>query len=138
MCGRRGTLVKSQTVKSLAISDIDEDLRLEIFSLCMDPRCEMAYYSADYGHLYLQRNLKKPLDFKELSEVRYACYCHEITIDQLRHMVLKENARTIKDIFFKKPIIVDQCIKNNPFGCSCMPDVMKMVEEILQGKSGEL
>jgi len=121
------------------INKIDESLSLEIFSLCMSPDCEMAYYSADYGYILLQRDIKVPIDFKNDADIKYACYCNEITIDDIRHAVLKEYASTVKDIFrFKGKVIVEKCKLNNPFGCSCIADINKMIEEIKLGNSGIL
>lgn len=139
MCGTTGALVKSKTVERLVEKDIEDNLfKYEIFSLCMDKACEMAYFSADYGYLYLQRDVKTPIDFKDDAEVKYACYCHQITIDDVREAVLKHHARTVKDIMLHQPIIVEKCQHHNPFGCSCMADIKKMIEEIQLGLSGEL
>ncbi len=139
MCGTSGALVSHETVQYLRSEPYKEDLRLEIFSLCMHPDCEMAYYSADYGYLTLQREMTTPIDFKADASEKYACYCNKITIDDIRHAVLKEHASHIKDIFrFRGPIIVEKCKLNSPFGCSCIADINKMMEEIKQGKSGEL
>jgi bacterioferritin-associated ferredoxin len=140
MCGTTGALVKSKTVESLVNQDIDEgSFKYEIFSLCMDKTCEMVYFSADYGYLYLQRDVVMPIDFKEDAEIKYACYCHQITIDDVRKAVLKHHASSVKDIFMShQRIIVEKCQSNNPIGCSCMADIKKMIEEIKLGLSGEL
>ncbi|MCH4890058.1 (2Fe-2S)-binding protein [Acidaminobacter sp. JC074] len=138
MCGKTGYLVPSQTVEKLVGNLEPGVFKLEIFSLCMDQACEMAYFSADYGYLYLQRQIKVPLDYKEDADKKYACYCHEITLDALRHAVLKEGASSVKDVLKKKPVIVSQCQSNNPFGCSCLADMNKRIEEIKLGLSGEL
>ncbi len=140
MCGTIGALVPSQTVENLVMEVVEAGaFKLEIFSLCMDKDCEMAYFSADYGYLYLQRQLKVSVDYKEDAEKKYACYCHEITLDMLREAVLKEGASSVKDILDKsKPVIVDKCKENNPFGCSCLADMNKRIEEIKLGLSGDL
>lgn len=116
----------------------DLDLRVEIFSLCMSNDCEMAYFSADYGYLYLLRDVSTPIDFKDESTIKYACYCHEITIDELRHAVLNEGINNAKAFLRNKPVIVERCQQSNPFGCHCMADINKMIDEIKLGKSGEI
>jgi len=135
MCGTIGALVNSKTVENIVIDEIEEGvLKHEILSLCMDKGCEMAYFSADYGYLYLQSGLKVSLDYKSDVEVRYACYCKKLTVEQLKNLVLKEGARTIKDVFrFYSPIIVEECKIKNPFGYCCIPDVKKMIDDILIG-----
>lgn len=139
MCGSVGALVPSKTVESLINVRLESPLTLEIFSLCMSADCEMAYFSADYGYLYLQRDISVPIDFKDDADVKYACYCNEITIDDIRHAVIKEHASSIKDIFrFKGKVIVEKCKVTSPFGCSCIADINKMIEEIKLGKSGQL
>jgi len=133
MCGTTGALVNSKTVESISNTTFEDcHYPLEIFSLCMEPSCEMAYFSADYGYLLLQRDLKVPLDYKDDVDARYACYCQEITIDQVRHAVLKDHVRTVKEFFkYQRPIIVEDCKTQNPFGCCCIPDIKKMIEDIL-------
>jgi len=137
MCGTTGALVNSKTVESISKVSFEAcHYPLEIFSLCMEPSCEMAYYSADYGYLLLQRDIKVPLDYKDDVEDRYACYCNNITIDQVRHAVLKEHISTVKEFFkYQKPIIVENCKTKNPFGCCCIPDIKKMIEDILNEKT---
>jgi len=133
MCGTTGALVNSKTVESISNTTFEDcHYPLEIFSLCMEPSCEMAYFSADYGYLLLQRDIKVPLDYKDDVDDRYACYCHEITIDQVRHAVLKDHVRTAKEFFkYQRPVIVENCKTRNPFGCCCIPDIKKMIEDIL-------
>lgn len=140
MCGTTGALVPSETVESLIEKEVEKhQYKYEIFSLCMDPVCEMAYYSADYGYLYLQRDIKTAIDFKEDSKEKYACYCHKITIDDVRKAVKEQHVRSVKELFMShQPIIVSACVKSNPFGCTCMGDISKMIEEIQMGLSGEL
>lgn len=133
MCGTRGALVNSKTVKSLA-NIIDENCQytMEVFSLCMDPSCEMAYFSADYGYLLLQRDIGVDLDYKDDVDNRYACYCKKITIGQVRRAVLKDHVKTVKEFFkYQSPVIVEECKSQNPFGCCCIPDIKKMIEDII-------
>jgi len=137
MCGKTGALVKSSTVKSLS-NTINEDCvyAIELFSLCMDPTCEMAYFSADYGYLLLQRDIKVPLDYKDDAESRYACYCKEITLEQVKQAVIKDHIRTVKEFFkYQSPVIVEKCLSENPFGCCCIPDIKKMIEDIITEKN---
>lgn len=135
MCGTTGALVSSRTVENIVIENIEEGtLKYEILSLCMDKKCEMAYFSADYGYLYLQSGLKTPLDYKADVEIRYVCYCKKITVSQLKVAVLEEGAKTIKDVFrFHSPVIVEECKTKNPFGYCCMPDIKKMIDDIRLG-----
>lgn len=137
MCGTMGALVNSKTVESISMVTFEDcHYPLEIFSLCMEPSCEMAYYSADYGYLLLQRDIKVSLDYKDDVEDRYVCYCNNITIDQVRHAVIEEQISTVKE-FFKnqRPVIVENCKLKNPFGCCCIPDIKKMIEDILSEKT---
>jgi len=135
MCGKTGALVSSKTVESLVLEVLDKnELYQEIMSLCMDKECEMAYFSADYGYLFLQRNIKVPLDYKNDVVERYACYCKNITVNDVIKAVKKEGVRNIKELFrYQTPIITAECKEKNPFGFCCMPDINKMIEEILLG-----
>lgn len=88
----------------------------------------MAYYSADYGYLYLQRDIKAKLDHKDGAAPQYICYCHEITYAMLKHAVEVDGIRSVKALFRKKPILMERCKKENPFGCSCLPDIQRQIE----------
>lgn len=134
MCGTVGALVESDTVESMIREEVEKgSFTREIFSICMDEICEMAYFSADYGFLYLQRDIQVPLDFKQDAQIKYACYCKKITVEQLERAVKLENARKIKDIFkFQSPIIVEECKLKNPFGFCCVPDVKKTIDDLLK------
>ena len=90
MCGTKGALVSYKTVQHLRYRPYKDDLRGEIFSLCMHKDCEMAFYSADYGYLSLQRDINTPIDFKADSKEKYICYCNRITLDEIKHAVLNE------------------------------------------------
>lgn len=133
MCGTIGALVSSKTVENILIDELEIDfLKYEIMSLCMDKDCDMAYFSADYGYLYFQNSLKVPLDYKRETKCRYVCYCKKITVDQLKDFVIKDGAKTIKDVFrFQSPIIIEECKISNPFGFCCIPDIKKMIDDIL-------
>lgn len=134
MCGKVGALIPSQTVIYQVIDKYDIDWPREIFSLCMNPSCEMAYYSADYGYLFLQRQIKVELDYKEDVKNQYVCYCHKITYDDVKKKVNDNNIKNIRDYMkHHKPVIVQNCVKENPFGCSCLGDIGKIIEDHMYG-----
>lgn len=131
MCGHRGALVSSQTVAFQLINSLEPSLlTAEIMSLCMNPECEMAYYSADYGYLYLIRDIKTPLDHKAQTKVKYVCYCQKITYDAVKEAVRDQGISSVKEFFKgKEAVIVEKCKQVNPFGCSCIADIKKVIEE---------
>lgn len=137
MCGTRGALVSSGTVEALIEEAVDTGAYdLEIFSLCVDPICEMTYFSADYGYLYLKRNIKVALDYKEDTEDKYLCYCNEITKDQVTRLVKLNPNLTIKELFDKRGLIKpEKCRKKNPFGFCCLPDIKRFMEDIVLGRA---
>lgn len=136
MCGKTGALVASKTVEYQILQGVEKNtFAKEIFSLCMDPLCEMAYFSADYGYLYLIRQIKSSLDYKEETLIKYVCYCQEITYDDVKKSVNNFGVTTIKEFFrYKKPIIVEVCKEKNPFGCSCIADIKKIIDDELKSK----
>lgn len=130
MCGVKGLRVSSKTVEHLS-REKNEPLTYanEVFSLCLDPGCEMAYFSADYGYLIFQSHLKVELDYKEGIQNSYICYCHEIDYKTLKRKVQLEGLRDFKALFgSKEKIIVEKCKLNNPFDCSCVADIQKYIE----------
>lgn len=136
MCGTTGALVPYQTVEYQIKEDIEpKSLSMEVFSLCMDPICDMAYYSADYGYLYFTHHIKAMLDHKDETVKKYVCYCQEITYDEVKKAVNNEGIKTIKAFFkYRKPVIVERCKVINPFGCSCIADIKKIIEDELYPK----
>ena len=130
MCGVKGLRVSSKTVEHLSTEKIEScSYDLEIFSLCLDPGCEMAYFSADYGYLIFQSHLKVELDHKEGVQNPYICYCHKIDYKTLKRKVQREGLREFKELFeSKEKIIVEKCKLNNPFDCSCVADIQKYIE----------
>ena len=134
MCGTKGALVTSKTVENLLIEDIESGLfDKEIFSLCMDKDCEMAYFSADYGYLYLQRQIKVYLDYKEDAPVKYICYCNRVTEESVRRAVCDYGCRTVKEVLKNRgPVITEKCRVENPFGYCCMPDIKRLIDEVIK------
>lgn len=134
MCGSIGALVDSDTVENIITESVEKGFfNREIFSLCMDEKCEMAYFSADYGFIYLQDDIKIPLDFKEDSNIKYICYCKKITINDVENAVKNQNAISIKEIFrFYSPIIVEECKVKNPLGFCCVPDIKKKIDDLIK------
>jgi hypothetical protein len=139
MCGNKGALIPSRTVEYQVVDSVD-DIRwhIEIFSLCVDPECEMAYYSADFGYIFLQRDIRTELDYKSETKDKYVCYCQSIKYESVRKAVRNYGYKKARD-FFKggPPIIMEDCKKRNPFGCSCIADVQKIIDEIHNGVESE-
>ena len=134
MCGTKGALVTSKTVEHLISEPVEKGLfEREIFSLCMDKQCEMAYFSADYGYLFLQRQIKVYLDYKEDVPVKYICYCNQVTEEDVRRAVLDFHCKTVKEVLKNRgPVITEQCRVENPFGYCCMPDIKRLIEEVMK------
>lgn len=133
MCGAKGALVSSKTVEKIVVEEIVDNLFVkEIFSLCMDKDCEMAYFSADYGYLFLQREIRVPLDYKTGIENKYICYCNKITEGEIRKAVVYSGFKTVKEVLKNRgPVITEKCKVTNPFGYCCMPDIKRFIEEVL-------
>lgn len=134
MCGTKGALVSSKTVENLIQDPVENGLfEREIFSLCMDKDCEMAYFSADYGFLFLQRQIKVSLDYKEDVAVKYICYCNQVTEESVRKAVVDFGCRTVKEVLKNRgPVITEKCRIENPFGYCCMPDIKRLIEEVVK------
>lgn len=133
MCGVTGLRVDSATVKHLSLQPIEGCYYpQEIFSLCLDPACQMAYYSADYGYLVFQSHLGVALDHKDDAGEKYICYCHKISYAFLKDRVQNHGLVSFKGLFkATDKIIVEKCKRENPFNCCCIPDIQKKIEEYL-------
>ena len=72
-----------------------------------------------------------PLWYKKDASPRYACYCSKVTIEQVRDAVIKEGARSVKDVARLTGAMRNcNCIHSNPLGKCCHKIILDIIQEI--------
>ncbi|AGB50404.1 BFD-like (2Fe-2S) protein [Methanomethylovorans hollandica DSM 15978] len=129
LCNKTGQHVKSITVKHLIKQELMDRLGVEDYFLCMNPGCDAAYYSAT-GTVFEKSDITVPLWFKDDAEPKYACYCSEITEEQVIRAMIEQgmtDMATIKKLY--DPGAKCQCHLKNPTGKCCTEVFTKAIDK---------
>lgn len=126
-CKKIGREVSKVTVESLVHSFTNNDT--DAFMVCMNPKCEVVYYSRE-GHITYNKNLVTvPVWFKDGAEPKYACYCSKVTEEQVIDAVLKKGAKTVKDVNKLTGAMKEaNCKVKNPLGTCCHQTIQNIID----------
>lgn len=128
VCNRSGITVGSFTVKHLVLDTLKETVGDNKYYLCMKEECNIVYYN--YKMSFNQNQVKVPIWFKKDANPKYACYCSRITEEQVIYTVIKDGAKTIKDIIDITGVMKNaQCQKNNPLGKCCHKIIQEAIDK---------
>lgn len=87
--------------------------------LCMSKECEVAYYTGS-GPKFNKEDVKVPIWFKKDASPKYACYCNNITEEQVIDTVVNKGLDNMKDIIVAiNGKVRSQCKVKNPAGKCC-------------------
>ena len=132
MCGSTGKQVKSTTVEHVAKFKVDS-LKKEIMNACLDPECEIVYFSSAYYPLVFGREIDTDVGYKTFSNYNYVCYCHKIESEDIVKSVIVHGARAVKDIISQSgDVKLNICEKTHPLGCDCTKDIRKIIDDTLR------
>lgn len=133
VCGDDGKSVLSRTVGHLVRSEYSHQVTDGQYKICMKASCDVVYFNVDDGDSFTKGQVKVPIWFKNGAKPRFACYCSEVTEEQVLDAVVRLGSESVKDVnaatgAMKNP----NCIERNPLGVCCH----KIIEEaIAKGKS---
>lgn len=131
-CGTTGTPVNRVTIQHLLLDEMSGQLKEGDYALCMNPSCETSYFSHDANVQYKQSQVKVPLWFKEGANPKYACYCSQVTEEQVIHAVKEEGATTLKEVLRKTGAMTNSdCLKKNPLGECCHETIQEAINKAL-------
>ncbi|WP_406656292.1 (2Fe-2S)-binding protein [Methanolobus sp. ZRKC2] len=120
VCGTKGAYVKIITVRHLVEKELIENASQSDYRICMDKKCNVAYYSEDLSIIFEKNDLKVPLWFKEDASPRYACYCSRITEEDVFRAVKEQKLTEINAIRqYYDPEGKCHCNVKNPTGKCC-------------------
>ncbi len=119
ICGKTGVPVENLTVEQMVKEEFVDELNDDDHWLCMSEECEVAYYT-DSGRKFNTEDIKVPIWFKKDADPKYACYCNNITEEQVIDAVVNQGLGNMRDIIVSingKARI--RCKAKNPTGKRC-------------------
>jgi Zinc binding domain len=137
-CASTGNLVPEKAVKANLKKEFSGIITNKNIYLCQDTDCRTSYYSKDYSLKYSVSDLKRPLWYKKGSEPVIACYCNNITEDQVISAVENHNLESWKDIvlhYQEKTLCA--CRKLNPTGQCCTDFFYSIINKTLSSLGRE-
>ncbi|WP_304225288.1 hypothetical protein [Gracilinema caldarium] len=131
-CRKHGERVKIDTVFSLLKEDKKKNFIKGEYSLCMNPKCSVSYFSLNSNRFYNCEDLVVPLWYKSDSKTIYACYCSKVTKENVIEAIKTHQAKTVKDINkITGSMKNSDCLHKNPLGKCChniIQDTIKNTE----------
>ncbi|MDK2800057.1 (2Fe-2S)-binding protein [Candidatus Parcubacteria bacterium] len=135
VCGKQGALVKNITVKHMVLDELTEQVSDNDYFLCMDEDCDITYYNIKSNIKFNKQQVKVPIWFKRDANPKYACYCSKITEEQVINAVIKDGAKSVKDVVVLTGAMKNsQCQKNNPLGKCCHQIIQDTIDKGLSMK----
>jgi hypothetical protein len=119
-CGSTGKQIPEKAVKANLKKEVRSGLLMEDIYLCPHEDCSTSYYSGDHSKIFHLADLKKPLWYKKNSDPVIACYCNNITENQVVDAVENFNLTSWQEIvlhYQEKTLCI--CKKINPSGECC-------------------
>jgi hypothetical protein len=139
VCGKDSMAVTISLAGNLLKPDKQAELVKEgKYFLCLDSECPVSYFNKQGKPVFKTEDLKVPLWYKKTAEKKIACYCNNITFEQVREQVLKGDKKIWKEIvgaYRKKPIC--KCNLLNPTGNCCTGVFYEVVNKALKESGKE-
>jgi len=136
-CGQTGGRVANITVRHLVTGAAKARVGDDDYSLCMNPACEIAYYNLRTGVRFDKTDVGVPIWFKRGANPKIACYCNNITEQQVIEAVRRDGLRTMNEIITHingKMIAV--CQYKNPMGICCSRAFNEAIQKAIAQNGG--
>ena len=135
ICKASGVKVKNITVKHLVLETLTELVGDTDYYICMNEECDIVYYNQETGIKFDKLQVRVPIWFKKDANPKYVCYCSKITEEQVINAVIKDGAKSVKDIVTLTGAMKNaQCQKNNPLGKCCHQIIQDAIDKGLSMK----
>ncbi len=129
-CNNPGQMVPNTIFTSLLkIENRNMVFRDEKNYICMNPDCEIAYYSdkSSIPHSALRREIW----FKKAAKKKVICYCNNIDKEQIKNAVVNEGLESWEDITaLYRNKVIEKCELFNPTGLCCRKTFGKVVDKM--------
>jgi len=130
VCGEGGNAVKKVTVKHLILNELVEQVEDSDYFLCMSKECDITYYNTESNIKFNKQQVKVPIWFKNDANPKYACYCSEVTEEEVINAVVKHGAISMKEVLeITGAMSNSQCQKKNPLGKCCHQIIQDAIDK---------
>lgn len=135
VCRKLGRLVSNQTVRCVLKKDEMNQVGYYDFFLCYNATCRVGYFNNDIKQVIGSDRFLKPIWFKTGSKTVYACYCRNITKQEVVRTVLETNLNDrYSIILYLRGEVPSSCHISNPSGQCCDKVFIQMIDEALKIK----
>jgi bacterioferritin-associated ferredoxin len=135
VCNNEGISVSKVTVEHLVVDDYRNAVNGDQFKICMNEDCDVVYYNLDNEIKFLKGQVRVPIWFKKDADPKYACYCSEVTENQVIEAVVKHGAKTVKEVnAITGAMKNSNCKENNPLGVCCHKIIQEAIDKGLKMK----
>lgn len=133
-CGEKGARVKAGTVRYHLRDEFRTDAVDKIYGLCMSSDCEVSWYAQDGSHHFSIDQTETQIWTKKDADPVMACYCNDITREQVAWAINRKGLRTMEEIILHyRDEMQSMCAVKNPMGRCCSEHFEKMIaEELLE------
>ena len=98
ICNNSGLSVKKITVEHLVSENLRTTVAGDHYQICMNADCDVVYFNNAESIIFSKNQIKIPIWFKKDANPKYACYCSQVTEDQVIDAVLNHGAKTVKEV----------------------------------------
>jgi len=117
------------------LDELTEQIGENDYYLCINEDCDTAYYNQEAAIKFSKHQVKVSIWFKKGANPKYACYCSKVTEEQVINAVVKDGAKSIKDIVNLTGAMKNaQCQRNNPLGKCCHQIIQDAIDRGLSMK----
>ena len=135
VCGIQGADVKNITVKHMILDELTVQVGDYDYYLCMSEECDITYYNTESNFKFNKQQVGVPIWFKKDANPKYACYCSEVTEEQVINAVIKDGATNMKEVLkITGAMENSQCQKKNPLGKCCHKIIQDAIDKGLSMK----
>lgn len=118
-CKTDGVQVPYLTVRHLVKDEFFQANHTVQFHICMNPTCDVVYFGSDDQMIFIQDQVKVPVWFKDGATPKYACYCSEVTVEQVIEAVRLGSVTLGEVVIATKAMKNSRCLEKNPLGVCC-------------------
>ncbi len=130
ICKTNGVSVKKITVEHLVSKNLRTTVAGDHYQICMNADCEVVYFNNAESIIFSKNQINMPIWFKKDADPKYACYCSQVTEDQVIDAVLNHGAKTVKEVNAVTGAMKHaNCIENNPLGICCHKAIQDAIDK---------
>lgn len=130
VCEALGEEIPYETVCNLVKPDKKVLILDKGYYICLNPSCNVAYYCDNNKDTFITSDISVPIWYKDDANIKYVCYCNNVTIDEVTNTIIDYKVKNIKGLMKYTNVMKNgQCKKNHPMGKCCSFYLNKLIEE---------